>query len=95
VLGLDENIPIKMVHKTSRISDLRTGPGTDYGKMAGGRLQRNIPVGVLAEKDDWLRVHVLTEIGGNPDLVGWVEKDRIILDDLKPRHYHQPAHLND
>jgi N-acetylmuramoyl-L-alanine amidase len=93
VLGLDETMPIKRVNVTTCISHLYHGPGVNYQVIDSSRLERNVPLGIMTEQDGWAYIHVLQEVGGLQDLVGWIQSDRITEDSLRPRHYHKPPHI--
>ena len=93
VLGLEKKFPIRRVFKTSRTANLYHNPGTEAEIILGSRLERNTPLGILKLQSGWALIHVLQEMGGDADLVGWIQRERIEKDTIKPRHYHKPRHI--
>lgn len=91
IISLDDRFPITRIHVTERFSRLYVAPGV-ANETIGDGLPKNIPLGILKEENGWSHVQVNPQ--NNPPFVtGWIQSDRINVDNLKPRHYHIPTDL--
>lgn len=70
VMGRDADEP--PLFETATALNIRSGPGSDHGKLPGSPLPAGTKLEVLAESGLWRRVDVLEPVGDEMDLEGWV-----------------------
>lgn len=60
------------IHLTTVHLNIRTGPGSQFGKLPQSPLPEGTRVEVLTEQGSWRMVDVLDPVGGDLDVQGWV-----------------------
>lgn len=77
LLGVN-NLSI-LLQETARTVTLLGEPGNDASLLSETRIPRRTPVSVVNERDDWYLISVVEKekVGGNPWLMGWVEKSAV------------------
>lgn len=60
------------IHETTSALNIRTGPGTEFGKLSVSPLPKGTRLDVLNEKGVWRQVDVIDNIQEEMDVVGWV-----------------------
>ena len=60
------------IYHTTTALNIRSGPGSQYDKLAVSPLPQGTPLEVSREEGLWREVTVLKEIQGEMDIVGWV-----------------------
>ncbi|HET9589560.1 MAG TPA: N-acetylmuramoyl-L-alanine amidase [Anaerolineales bacterium] len=81
-----------LLQETSRNVSLLGQPGEDRTLLSATPIPPGTPVSVINEKDEWYLVAVVEEVGGNPWLIGWVEKSAVrvktdFMPVVRPDHY--------
>jgi N-acetylmuramoyl-L-alanine amidase len=62
----------RAVFVTTTELNIRTGPGTEHGKLDVSPLPAATPVDLLERSGNWVRVEVLGAVKGQNDIEGWV-----------------------
>jgi N-acetylmuramoyl-L-alanine amidase len=70
ILGRSEDE--EPVLRTTANLNIRSGPGTGFGKLEGSPLPKGTRVRVLENNAQWRRVDLIDPIPGDNDLQGWV-----------------------
>lgn len=70
VMGRDEDAPT--LYRVTVELNIRTGPGTNFGKLDGSPLPKGTEVEIVETHGDWSFVDVTEPLAGEADLQGWV-----------------------
>ena len=81
-----------LLQEISRAVELLGQPGEADTHLQNSFINKGTPVSVLNEKDNWYLISVIEEVGGNPWLIGWVEKNAVrvktdFIPSIRPDHY--------
>jgi N-acetylmuramoyl-L-alanine amidase len=70
IFGRRDEEPV--VHRSSSVLNIRTGPGTHHATLQAGPLPAGTHVQIVREQDSWRLVDVLDTVNGVSDIEGWV-----------------------